>query len=55
MPISTQGHKATLLARKAQLEADLHRETQSPSPDHLAITAIKRQKLLIKDQLAEAS
>ncbi|HEY1096507.1 MAG TPA: DUF465 domain-containing protein [Alphaproteobacteria bacterium] len=55
MPISTQGHKATLLARKAQLEADLHRETQSRAPNHLVISAIKRQKLVIKDQLAEAS
>lgn len=50
-----RGHTAALFARKAQLEADLHRETRSPSPDHLRISAIKREKLLIKDQLAKAS
>jgi hypothetical protein len=50
-----QNHLAALVARKAQLEADLHRETRSPSPDQLRITAIKREKLHIKDQLTRAS
>jgi hypothetical protein len=55
MPISQQGHLATLAARKAQLEADLHRETQSPSPDQLRISAIKREKLHIKDRMLGVS
>jgi hypothetical protein len=45
---------ATLMARKAQLEADLHREYQSATPDQLRISEIKRQKLQIKDVFARS-
>ena len=59
MPISSsQGRLATLMARKAQLEAALQRENLSSAPDSLRITAIKRQKLHVKEairELAEAS
>lgn len=53
-----QGRLATLMARKAQLEAALQRESNSLAPDHLRISEIKRQKLHVKEaiqELAEAS
>ena len=58
MSLNAQGRLATLMARKAQLEAALQREQRSLNPDHLRMTAIKRQKLHIKEEileLAEAS
>ena len=58
MSLNTQGRLATLMARKAQLEAALQQEQGSLNPDHLQMTAMKRQKLHIKEEileLAEAS
>jgi hypothetical protein len=58
MSFNTQGRLATLMARKAQLESALLQEQRSIHPDHLRISAIKRQKLHIKEEihlLSEAS
>ncbi len=58
MSLNSQGRLATLMARKAQLESALQQESRSIHPDHLRMTAIKKQKLHIKQeilQLSEAS
>lgn len=58
MSPNTQGRLGTLMARKAQLEAALQRESTLLTPDHLRISELKRQKLHIKEaiqDLAEAS
>lgn len=58
MSLKTEGRLATLMARKAQLEAALHQEARSLHPDHLRMTEIKRQKLQLKQEivgLSEAS
>ena len=52
---SQQGRLATLIARKAQLEADLHQEAHTASPDYLRISALKRQKLHVKEEIQELS
>ncbi|MCU0882089.1 MAG: YdcH family protein [Hyphomonadaceae bacterium] len=42
----------SLRARHAELDARLSIELARPAPDATAIRALKRQKLLIKDELS---
>lgn len=52
------GRLAALVARKAQIESELHREATAMSPDTLRLTTLKRRKLMVKeeiDRLAHAS
>lgn len=42
-----------LKTKHAKLENRLNEEIQRPSPDQAAMSAIKRQKLLLKDRIAE--
>lgn len=52
------GRLASLLARKAQIEAELQREGGAYAPDQLRLTTLKRRKLIVKEEiarLAEAS
>lgn len=44
------GRLASLLARKAQLEARAEQES-----DHLVLSHLKRQKLMLKDEIARIS
>ena len=46
-------HAASLRARHAKLEEALDIETHRPLPDQVAIKDIKKQKLRIKDELAQ--
>lgn len=48
--LGSDGRVATLLARKAQIEAKLQRER-----DSLKISALKKEKLMIKDQMVGLS
>ncbi len=43
----------TLRVQHAKLENRLDEEAQRPSPDQFTIASIKRQKLLIKDRIAQ--
>ncbi len=43
----------SLRERHADLEAQLHEEELRPLPDPETITALKREKLTIKDQIEE--
>lgn len=52
------GRLASLMARKAQLESELQRESGAYAPDQLRLTTLKRRKLVVKeeiDRLARAS
>lgn len=40
-----------LKAQHANLETALEDEERKPQPDHLALAGLKKQKLLVKDQL----
>jgi len=46
-------HANALQSKHAGLESRLRDEMSRPSPDAAAIQAIKRQKLRIKEELAE--
>ena len=39
----------------ARLEAEIDEENNRPHPDEALLSGLKRQKLRIKDQLAESS
>ena len=43
----------TLKSRHAQLEGQLDEELRRPVPDQAALNKIKREKLRIKDQIAQ--
>ncbi len=45
-------HQATLAAKHATLDRRIERESQRPLPDALMIARLKKQKLLIKEELA---
>lgn len=42
-----------LKAKHASLEHELERENNRPHPDEVVIADLKRQKLKVKDQIAE--
>jgi len=49
------GHVSALHAKHAGLEARLKDETARPVPDSMLIATLKKQKLQIKQELAQAS
>ena len=49
------GRLASLLAHKAQIEAELHRENNVPMPDQVRLSTLKKRKLMINDQIAARS
>ncbi len=46
-------HLNTLAARHAQLEASLMREGQRPAPDSVRLAELKREKLRLKEAMAQ--
>ncbi len=46
-------HLASLAARHAQLEASVMREGQRPVPDSVRLTELKREKLRLKEAMAQ--
>ncbi|MEM8792616.1 MAG: DUF465 domain-containing protein [Pseudomonadota bacterium] len=50
--MSVTSHLATLRKRHEELEKKIEDETRSPGSDDLDIMAMKRQKLLIKDEIS---
>ena len=45
-------HNLTLVARRAGLDRRINEERSRPAPDTVAIAALKKQKLRLKDVLA---
>ncbi len=50
---TTHSSLEDLKARHASLEHELEAESKRPHPDEVVITDLKRQKLKVKDQIAE--
>lgn len=48
------GHVSALSAKHAGLEARIRDEIARPAPDSIALAALKKQKLQIKQELAQA-
>ena len=49
----TNAHLASLAAKHAELEAVIAREGQRPHPDNLAMARLKREKLRLKEAIAQ--
>jgi hypothetical protein len=48
-------HVETLNARHARLDAKLEEERRRPLPDAVRLTSLKREKLLLKEELSRGS
>ena len=46
-------HLATLNARHAALEASVSAETRRPQPDQAMLAKLKREKLKLKEEIAQ--
>ncbi len=53
--IMATSHITALETKHANLEAKLHDELNRPAPDDVAVHALKKQKLRIKEELAQYS
>jgi hypothetical protein len=53
--MSVEEHIAALKSKHAELESQLDSENHRPHPDQSVINDIKKQKLRIKDELAQLS
>ena len=51
--MTTEGHIAALERRHQELDRQIEQEQQSISHDDLLITALKRKKLEVKDELTK--
>lgn len=45
----------TLTVRHTELDIRIEQEMRSPLPDHLQISDLKKQKLLLKDEIEQLS
>ena len=50
--MSIENHISELSVKHRNLDAKIQSEQKSPAPNPLEITALKRQKLRLKEQLA---
>ncbi|HEX2581524.1 MAG TPA: YdcH family protein [Dongiaceae bacterium] len=50
--MNIESHVNALKSKHADLEIRIDREEQRPHPDAIAIAALKKQKLKIKEELA---
>jgi hypothetical protein len=53
--MSVEEHIEALRSKHASLKEAIDSENQRPHPDDLRITELKREKLRIKDEIAELS
>lgn len=49
--MNNDAHVATLKERHQELERAIDEETQRPLPDSMALQALKRHKLRVKDEI----
>ncbi len=49
------GRLAQLMARKAQLDSAVAREVNSASADYVHLSALNRQKLMVKEEISRIS
>lgn len=50
---SVQSHLAALRQRHAALETAVEEETARPHPNELSVARMKKEKLVLKDRIAE--
>ena len=50
--MSVAAHLEALNEKHVNLESTIQKEWQRPNPDHVRLTALKREKLKIKDEIA---
>lgn len=50
--MNLESHLASLEAKHHSLETLIDQEVQRPVPDHIRLSALKKKKLLIKEELA---
>jgi hypothetical protein len=55
MPMSLDERIDALRAKHHVLETMIEEETNRPRPDEVVITRLKKQKLMIKDEIANLS
>ena len=48
------GHISALHAKHAGLEDRIKKEVARPAPDNFLLTTLKKQKLMVKQELAQA-
>ncbi|GLQ21281.1 YdcH family protein [Algimonas porphyrae] len=51
--MALSAHLEKLQSRHGEIEDQIARELRSPSPDHVRISQLKRQKLQIKDTMSQ--
>ena len=51
--MAVQEHIEALRARHLSLKQEINDENQRPHPDDIRLTELKRQKLRIKDEIAQ--
>lgn len=51
--MSMETHVNALTTKHATLDEIIHEEMHRPSPDHVKISELKRQKLRIKEQILQ--
>ncbi|MEM7728580.1 MAG: DUF465 domain-containing protein [Pseudomonadota bacterium] len=51
--MALSAHLEQLQSRHGDIEAQIDREMRSPAPDNVKISQLKRQKLQIKDTIAQ--
>ena len=49
--MTTEGHIAALERRHQELDRQIQAEMQNTRADHLAVAALKRKKLEVKDEI----
>ena len=49
--MSSESHRAALLEKHQDLDAQIEDELRRPAPDQARLTSLKREKLKIKDQI----
>jgi len=52
--MTTEGHIAALERRHQELDREIQTEMQRSTYDDMRITALKRKKLVVKDELTKA-
>jgi hypothetical protein len=53
--MTTEGHVAALQRRHQELDQQIQTALQDRTHDHLLVSALKRKKLELKDQLSKLS
>ena len=51
--MAISAHLETLQNKHVALESEIEQELQYPVPDYIRLAQLKKQKLLIKDRLAD--